>query len=146
MSKETLYKIGDLHITAPADWLDVTREIDDDNPPFTLGRLNGIGVIQFSIADYRSGKIPGITLDDLGNFLVDFAQSRELGPGYDLASQENSLLICAASFDFEDRFLRVWYCSNGQSMTLVTYNCQNGDQQAELPDCESIVRKLKFVS
>jgi hypothetical protein len=141
---ENLYKIGSLRITTPNDWLDVTQKVEERNPPFTLARPDGVGAIQFSIAEYHSGRVPKITLDGLRQFLTDFAQSRELGPGYGFASQENILSLAAASFDFEDRFLRVWYCSDGQNVVLVTYNCERGQQQAELSDCESIVRSLKF--
>lgn len=145
MSTEIVYKFGNLRITAPTGWLDITSEIEDENPPFSLARPTGVGVIQFSTAEYRSGKLPTITLDELCNLLTDFAQSHELGRGHDLSSQEKAFLIRAGSFDMEDRFLRVWYCSNGRNIALVTYNCQRGIQQAELPDCEMIVRNLKFV-
>jgi hypothetical protein len=145
MSKKSQYSMGNACVAAPAYWLDVTEEIEDDNPPFTLARRNGAGVIQFSNAAYKSGRQPEITLDVLYNLLTDFAQKKELGSGYNFASHENVNLICAASFDMGDRFLRVWYCSNGQSITLVTYNCQKGVQGSELHDCEWIVHNLKFV-
>lgn len=138
--------MGKLQITTPAEWLDVTNEIGEANPPFTLAKQDGVGVIQFSVAEYLSGKLPNVTRDVLNELLVDFAQSRELGQGYAFASQPKQPLFTAASFNFENRFLRVWYCSDGQSIVLVTYNCQEGLQKIELSDCESIVHSLKFAA
>jgi hypothetical protein len=144
MNMVNAFKVGNLQITTPVGWLDVTHEIEESNPPFTLARPDGVGAIQFSTAEYRSGKTPKMTSNDLRDLLADFAQSRKLGRGYDFVSQENPFLIIAGSFDFEGRFFRVWYCSNGQDVLLVTYNCQTGQRHAELPDCESIVRNLEF--
>ena len=94
---------------------------------------------------FRSGGMtPKITINELRNLLTNFAQSRELGQWYDFIFQENPLLLIAANFSFADRFLRVWYCSDGQSLVLVTYNCDKGHQDTELADCENIVRSIKF--
>ena len=141
---EHLYKTGSLRITTPNYWFDVTQNVEEFNPPFTLARPDGAGVIQFSIAEYQSGSVPKITLDELSNLLADFAQQHKLGRGYGFASHENILLIAAASFDFGDRYFRIWYCSDGESIVLVTYNCERGQQEAESVDCERIVRSLAF--
>lgn len=146
MTKSSLYNVGNLSIITPVDWLDVTGEIECEKPPFTLARIKGVGVLQFTIADYQSGEVPNITVGDLGNLMADFARSRELGRGHDLVSRQNPLLIRAESFDLGDRFLRVWYCSDGQNIALVTYNCETGAQQTELSDCESIISNLKFAN
>lgn len=143
MNAKNIFKIGNLQITTPVQWLDITDEIGEANPPFTLAKQDGAGVIQFSIAEYRSGKLPNVTLEALHELMADFAQSRELGQGYTFA-QSRQPLVTASSFDFANTFLRVWYCSDGQNIALVTYNCESGQQQAELPDCESIVLNLRF--
>jgi hypothetical protein len=139
-----IFRIGNLQITTPADWLDVTTEIEESTPPLSLAKPNGVGAIQFTMAEFRGGKPPGITLDTLSDLLADFAQSRKFGRGFASTRQDEPLLTVAASFDIAGRFWRVWYCSNGQSVALVTYNCGNNQQQAELSDCENIVRSLKF--
>jgi hypothetical protein len=100
--------------------------------------------MQFSSAEYEGGKMPKITLNELNSLLIDFGQSRELRQGYDFASSRLSILVTAASFDFDGAFLRVWYCSDGQNVALVTYNCEKGQQRLELSDCEGIVQNLKF--
>jgi hypothetical protein len=138
------HKIGNLEITAPDEWLDVTHELEDDAAPFTLARSKGFGVIQFSLATYEKGALPEVNTDHLSRLVADFAQSRELGRGYNTACEKATLLVCASSFDFENRFLRVWYCSNGRDIVLVTYNCEKGLERTELSDCERIVRNLQF--
>lgn len=144
MSTTNCFKVGKLQITTPVDWLDITDEVEVNDPPFTLAKSTGVGVIQFSTAEYRHGKIPKITVNDLRSLLADFARSRELGPCHGFSSQERPLLIAAGNFDFEHAFLRVWYCSDGQNVALVTYNCERDQQRAELSDCEAIVHNLKF--
>jgi hypothetical protein len=140
-----VFKVGCLQIITPASWLDITHDMEERDPPFSLARSDGVGAIQFSVAEFRGGRPPRINLSAITELLADFAQSRELGQSYDAAYRENPLLIAAASFNSCDRFWRVWYCSDGQSVTLVTYNCLTGLEQAELVDCESIVRNLKFL-
>src|SRR5215472_8389720 len=115
-----VFKTGNLRIATPADWLDVTDEIEEPDPPFSLARSEGVGAIQFSVAEFRGGKQPGITLDTLNKLLTDFAQSRELGRGFDSMCRREPLLSAAVGFDADGRFWRVWYCSDGQSVTLVT--------------------------
>ncbi len=88
--------------------------------------------------------MPNITIKDLQNLLEDFATSHGLEKGYDSSFRETPILVSSASFNFERRFFRVWYVSNGQDIILATYNCQCGLQQSELPDCERMVFNLKF--
>jgi hypothetical protein len=140
----SVHKLGNLDILAPDNWVDVTNAIKEDHPPFTLAREDGVGVIQFSAAEYQKGKTPNVSSDDLKNLLQGFAQTHELSQARDFFCQCAPFLTSAASFNFENRFLRVWYCSDGKSIVLVTYNCQDGQQKNELFDCESIVHNLKF--
>lgn len=144
MNMVNIFKVGNLQISTPSNWFDITDDIETQNPPFTLARPDGVGAIQFSTAEYRSGKAPNITINDLHKLLEDFSASRKLGEGYDFASQSRALLIVASSYSFEDAFLRVWYASDGQNVALVTYNCRKGQEQTELTDCEEIILSLKF--
>jgi hypothetical protein len=142
---ENLFKVGKVEIRTPGDWRDATKEIGEPDAAFTLMRPEGTGALQFSFAEYdEAGKMPEISLEALRKLLIDFAQYRELGRGHDYREQAAPLLISTASFGFEGRFLRVWYCSDGRSIALVTYNCPQGDEEVELAECEEIVRKIKF--
>ena len=138
------YKVGNLRVKPAPGWLDVTNLVDAEAPPFTLAKSDGVGVLQVSVASHYAGKVPGVAVGDLRNLLADFALSRELGGGADLVIREHPLLMCAQSYHAGTQFTRVWYCSNGRDVALLTYVCERGVQQAELPDCEGMVANLEF--
>ncbi len=106
---------------------------------------DGVGALQFSAAAYKSGQKPVVTSESLQKLVLDFALSRELGKGFDALTSETPILICAQSYSPGTEFTRVWYCSNGQDVALVTYTCEKGLEEAELPDCEKTVADLRFV-
>jgi len=144
MNIVNLYKYGILIIKTPANWRNVTDEIEAQSPPFTLARNEGNGALQFTVAAYKDGDFPAISNQELKKLLVDFQESRELGRSYDFAEHKDGLLICANSFDSGENFLRVWYCSDSLNIALVTYVCKKGHEGDELKDCEQIVGGLKF--
>jgi hypothetical protein len=125
-------------------WCDVTDEIEAPDPPWTLTRPNGVGAFQFSIATYQNGRTPSPTSRGLLSMLQDFASSRGLGEPANVVLEDEVLRLAAASFHFGDNFLRVWYASDGRSFAMVTYTCAWGEQEAELPDCERMIRTLSF--
>lgn len=141
---EINYKVGRLNISPVEGWLDVTQDLADRKAPFTLAKADGIGALQFSLAEYESGKRPQVTLDDLRTLLADFALSRGLGRPFDMQTHTWPLLRAAQSFDFGTQFLRVWYCSNGSHIALITYVCGKGQESVELADCETTVGRLEF--
>jgi hypothetical protein len=57
---------------------------------------------------------------------------------------DGGLLLAAGSFRNGDDFLRVWYVSDGQSFAKVTYTSDWDEQHSELPDCEQMIRTLRF--
>jgi hypothetical protein len=142
---EPEYVVGNLRIAAAPGWLDVTGEIEASTPPFTLAKSDGVGALQFSVAEYDRGRLPDIRVDDLKKLLTDFALSRELGSSFDFAIRETPLLTCAQSYGCESQFLRVWYCSDGRNVVLATYVCAKGMQETELGDCEKMIESLAFV-
>ena len=138
------HTVGNLIVTALPTWLDVTHDIEADCPPFTLARNDGVGVLQFSTAAYEKGKLPNIKTEDLRKLSADFALSRELGSAFDKQSREQPILAYGQSFNSGTQFIRVWYCSNGQDVALVTYVCEKGLEVREIPDCETMVAALRF--
>jgi len=127
-------------------WCDITDEIPAADVPWTLGKPDGVGAFQLSVANYKSGRLPNATSQHLLALLRDFSDSRELGEPADLVTEDGELRLTAGSFRCGDDFLRVWYASDGQSFAKVTYTCAWGRQQAELPDCERMVRTLRFAN
>jgi hypothetical protein len=125
-------------------WCDITDEIEADGVPWTLAKPDGVGAFQFSAATYKSGRIPNATPQHLLSLLRDFASSQELGESADIVTDDGDPRIAAGSFRHGDDFVRAWYASDGRSFAKVTYTCLWGQQQAELPDCERMIRSLRF--
>lgn len=125
-------------------WCDITDEIEATDVPWTLAKPDGVGAFQFSVATYNRGPIPNPSPQLLLSMLRDFASSHELGEPADIVTEDGELRIAAASFRHGDEFIRAWYASDGRSFAKVTYTCDWGVQQAELPDCERMIRTLRF--
>jgi len=138
------FSFGELLISPLPGWLDVTKELHDEHAPFTLAQADGHGALQFSVATYKTGRIPDITIDALRKLLTDFGSTREFGCGFDIEVHEGPLLVCAESFTRGAQFARVWYCSDRRNIVLVTYFCEQGFESFELPACEEIVAALRF--
>lgn len=139
------YLLGNLRIHPSPGWLDVTSEMGDPNTPFTLAKADGVGALQFSIAQYHRGKLPDVTPVDLSELLKSFAGSRDLGDGFDGCATNDAKLICAMSFRWGRNFLRVWYYSNRLDIAQVTYVCEWGLEVRELHECSVIVNHLEFL-
>lgn len=125
-------------------WWDITDEVEAADAPWTLARPDGVGAFQFSIATYKSGRIPNPTAQDLLSLLRDFASSRQLGESADVVVEDGDLRLAGASFRSGDDFLRVWYVSDGWSFAMVTYTSVWDEQHSELVDCEQMIRTLRF--
>ena len=127
-------------------WCDITDEVEVADAPWTLAKPDGVGAFQFSVATYKSGRIPNPTPESLLSLLRDFAISHELGEPADIVTEAGELRIAAGSFRQGDSFIRAWYISDGHSFARITYTCAFGQQQAELSDCEQMVRTLRFTN
>ena len=127
-------------------WFDITDDVEVADAPWTLAKPDGFGAFQFSIATYKSGRIPNPTPEGLLSLLRDFAISHELGELADVVTEASELRIVAGSFRQGDSFIRAWYISDGRSFARITYTCAFGQQQAELSDCEQMVRTLRFTN
>ena len=125
-------------------WGEITDEAAATNPPWTLAKREGVGAFQFSAATYKSGPIPDPSSGLLLSMLRDFARAYDLGEPADMVTENGGLRIAAASFHHGNDFIRVWYASDGRSFAKVTYTCIWGEQHAELPECEQMVRTLRF--
>ncbi len=132
-------------IELPADWVDVGDDMPEDAPP-TLARVDGVGVLQFSVARYRSGANPNIHEDDLDALLREFAKKRSLGFPSDVEHGEAASRYIGATFVQGTDLTRVWYASNGSDLALVTYLADAGNSAclAELTEAAEIVRSIDF--
>ena len=127
------------------DWCDVTDDLPGENVPFTLGREQGSGALQFSAGLYRFGQVPNPSPEDLRRLLLDFASARELGEPCDLQLEATPVRQAAATFR-PDVYVRVWYISDGSSVAMVTLTCDSEPEPEELADCEHMLRSVHFES
>lgn len=133
-------------IVAPDGWEDITDSLEVEDPPITLARAAGPGVLQFSTAVYCGGKRPDPSPDRLLEMLEEFGESRRLGTPVAVVTRAERLRLAAGSFSSGGDFVRVWYVSDGLSFALVTYLCEPGSEAEEVADCERIVESLTFAS
>ena len=139
-----VFHCGIITITTPDSWLDVTEDIGRE-ALFTLAKgESGVGALQFSAAEYSGGKLPHISLKHLVDLLTDFKTSRELGSGSEHVESDGEIKIAGESFFDDGNFIRVWYCTDGRNVALITYVCEKGLEEDECADCESIVRNIGF--
>jgi hypothetical protein len=132
-------------VSAPNGWVDITK-YDTPDQPYSLGRRDGVGALQFSIALYRGGKVPDPTPQRLLEMLKEFAASHGLGEADEIATESDPVRLAAGSLRDGEWFVRVWYVSDGLSFGLVTYTCDWEARDKELAECEQIVRSISIRS
>ena len=140
---KTRSRLYDITIEVPSDWRDITDEENKD-APITLAKPDGVGALQFSIAMYKSGKLPAARLDDLVDLSKDFGKSHHLGAPFDETTTEGDVLIAGASYRVHGDFIRAWHVSDRKNFALVTYTCENDLEKLELKECEEIVNSILF--
>jgi hypothetical protein len=138
------YKIGNLLIVAPGEWKDITDEVDEPAAPFTLAKDLGVGALQFSMAGYQSGKLPRLTLSALKALRHEFANRKGFSRPFDVVSIDGSIMASGGSYHVNEDLVRVWYCSNGRDVLLVTYVSTWSKRNGEATECDAILSKLKF--
>ena len=132
-------------IDLPPDWGDCTVDVEADTPPATVARDDGIGALQFSIALYESGPRPQGDVGELQELLDGFAESRGFTSPSERVRETSPRGLVAASFQWDDDFVRVWYLSKGGNFAFVTYTCERSNLEAgELREAEKIVRSIQF--
>lgn len=128
-------------------WRDTTDDTDSNASgavPWTFAKSDGVGAFQVAVATYLSGSVPNPNGADLKAMIVDFATSRRLGEAREFVVENGRLALASATFLHEGDFIRVWYVSDGRNFAKATYLCVSGREVAELTECESMIRTLKF--
>jgi hypothetical protein len=141
------YKLGDLYISILPDWKDITDTLDDENAPFTLAKETGVGAFQFSTAEYRGGKHPQITMEDLHQLRSSFARSNGFPRAFDeisLDAGEAKMMVSGGSYHGNQNLVRVWYCSDGENVVFATYVSDWEKQNDEPRECDDFIARFYF--
>ena len=131
-------------VRAPRGWSDVTASLDLQDAPYTVAHQDGVGALQFSIALFTGGKVPNPTSGSLKEMLEEFGRARNYGNPTNVAVENGPLVLAAGTFHPDDKFLRVWYVTDGRNIGFITYTCLTDLVSQELRTCEIIVRGMEF--
>ena len=144
-------RVGPIDIDLAPGWEDVTEELEQPPPPYTLTDTGpGTGVFQLSPALYSGGRLPNATLDDLKRLCVDFGKRKNLGPATSSASYEDPLrLWYGVTYTTRRGFMRVWYGSDRKSFVLATFIPTDGgpterECASAIKDCERMSSSIVF--
>jgi hypothetical protein len=134
-----------LHFEAPPGWVDITDDLEDKWPPTLAGPLVG-GALQFSIARYKSGKLPNITMSDLRQILTNFCANlpQKFNEPVERAGSMNT--IECVSYGEED-LVAVWHLSNGRDYVMATYTDvgpKYPETGYELSQARQLVASIEF--
>jgi hypothetical protein len=61
----------------------------------------------------------------------------------DTSTEEDPLVLGAASFSKDENYYRLWEVSDGLSLVSVVYTCPQAALPPNLQECEQIVRSIK---
>jgi hypothetical protein len=134
-----------LRLDLPEDWADVTEDLPGGSPP-SLARPTGAGVIQFSIAKYRGGDEPNVTIDILRALLEEFCQRNDMPCG-NMLDCKGKLISVEASSVMNGELIRARYFSNGKDIVLGSYVCSdvnNYEMKEDLKGYERIMNSVDF--
>jgi hypothetical protein len=131
----------------PDDWFDVTESLAEGTPP-TLGREQGPGALQFSLARFKGGVEPEFDENKLLAMLREFVATNDLG---DALSEASGAVIgemshATGTYVSGIDLTAVWYLSNGRDVMLVTYCADDAllEAAAELAQVREIVRSIRL--
>jgi hypothetical protein len=132
-------------VQAPEHWFDVTSEVEGEEPPATLAPDEGLGALQFSVADLPAEAAGRTSVDDLRAMVKEFAKAHDLGSPQNVATLQEPRPLLAANFRWDGDFLKVWYLAERGRLVFATYTCDQGAAFAvELGEAEQIVKSLTF--
>ena len=145
--KVSLASFADVLIEIPAHWLDITDTLPEGTPP-TLAVENGIGALQFSVGLYASGPAPKMNRKSLERFLYHLEDARGVERQMNARDWGNAFVFgITCDYTLKDSFVRVWYCSNGPNVALVTFFTHpitTPSLYAELLEADAIACSLRF--
>lgn len=134
-----------LRFNLPQGWADITDDLPPGTTP-TLARSSGVGVIQVTIAQYRSGERPNVTIKDLRALLDAFCRRNEMHCDTMVDREGRVSSVCATAM-VRDELISATYLTNGKDVVLVTYVCsepESGELAEDLSGMSEIVNSIDF--
>jgi hypothetical protein len=134
-----------LRFNLPHGWADITDDLPAGSPP-SLARPTGVGAVQFSVAKYRGGKEPDVTVESLQKLLADFHAQHAI-PGAEPISKIGKTMSVGATSIANGELISATYLSNGKDVVLTTYICQDTDSpelHEDLDGVEEILTSMDF--
>jgi hypothetical protein len=136
---------GGITLDVPEGWGEVTDQLEGSDTPFTLAKLGeNSGALQFSPALYKKGTPPSTSPTALLEMVRTFGEQRGLGKASHESAENGAVSLAGGTFRVQDDFVRVWYGSDGRNIVLMTYVTEWGNQRIYLPECEAMVRTVRF--
>jgi len=129
----------------PRGWEDITDDLAEGGPP-SLARPDGVGALQFTLAKYRGGECPGVTIYMLRTFLDEFFENNKLSLD-EFVEYSNRVISVQGISHSGDEFILARYFSNGKDVMLATYVCPRLsaiEAKEDLKDVETIMESMEF--
>lgn len=143
----SLVVFSDVLIEVPSHWRDITETLPRGTPP-TLASESGNGALQFSVGLYRGGVVPVIDQQSLRRLLYHFEDTQGFERQMHVQDWKTTFVFgITCDYRFEDSFVRVWYCSDGANVALLTFLTDPitvPALNAELEEVDAIARSLRF--
>lgn len=134
-----------LRFDLPQGWTDITEDLPSGAPP-SLGRDTGVGAVQFSIARYRGGDEPRVSLENLRAFLAEFCRRNGM-PSDKMKVRLGKTMSVGATSIAKGELISANYMSNGRDVVLATYVCsdpESSELEEDLRGVENILNSLEF--
>jgi hypothetical protein len=133
-------------LQAPEHWFDVTAELEGDEPPATVAADEGLGALQFSVAELPETGAPA-SVESLRALLKEFVKGHDLSQPQNVKVQSEPRPLLSANFHWDGDYLHVWYLAEHGRLVFVTYTCDAGEAFAEeLGEADAIVKSLQLAA
>lgn len=138
-------RLKKLKINLPSHWVDISNENPDGAPTFINGRLDEPGVLQISLAEYKSGEKPEATYTDLVQLSESIGLRNDFGEVR--ASQSGDCAFGKYAYvqfyrpDFP--YISVWHLTNGKDFVFSTFICSALPSNEERDEVARILTTIK---
>ena len=142
----TEYHFAGLILKIPSPWNDISLDLPPNSPP-TLAREDGVGVIQFTTSEYRSGELPDFGPDELRNMFETFCSANGIPKVHVHIKSYDQILYASGVSITNNEIVSVWCITDGRNISIATYTNlepKNPSAIAELAEAEIIVKSAKF--